>query len=136
VRDRLGNITTFDVPGAAGTFPVAIDSFGEVTGVYADSSNLAHSFTRDGLGNFTTFDCPGFDQTFAAAITQGGIIVGQCETGENFKGFRRDLTGNVVPFTIPVPNKGVSPTSINGWSSGGIVGGYVDLSGVSHGFRR
>jgi hypothetical protein len=139
VRDGLGSITTFDVPGAAssGTFPVAIGIGLNVTGIYADSSNLTHSFGRDGAGNITTFDCPDFDQTFAiGASPSGGIIVGQCETGANFKGFRRDPFGNVVPFTIPVANKGVSPNAINGWGSGGIVGNYIDLGGVSHGFRR
>jgi hypothetical protein len=53
VRDRDGNFTTFDVPGAGnatdsfqGTFPRANNPSGKITGFYLDSGNLPHGFLR------------------------------------------------------------------------------------------
>ena len=51
LRDRDGNFTTFDVPGAGnapgeGTVPRANNPSGKITGFYIDSGNLEHGFLR------------------------------------------------------------------------------------------
>src|SRR5437773_2643493 len=47
LRDRNGNFTTFDAPGAGtgagqGTFPFAISLDGQITGFYTDGTNANH----------------------------------------------------------------------------------------------
>jgi hypothetical protein len=53
LRDRDGNFTTFDAPGAGnatdsyqGTLPTANNPSGKITGSYVDSGNLQHGFLR------------------------------------------------------------------------------------------
>src|SRR5215468_3049952 len=57
-------ITTFDVPGAAtsagkGTFAVAINPAGTITGYFLDAGKVHHGFLRDRGGAVTTIDVPG-----------------------------------------------------------------------------
>lgn len=51
LRDRWGNVTTFDAPSADktpdsynGTFPVSINDEGKITGYYVDANNVNHGF--------------------------------------------------------------------------------------------
>jgi hypothetical protein len=55
LRNRDGNITTFDAPGAGtvgslgggqGTQPMTINAEGAITGFYTDSKNVVHGFLR------------------------------------------------------------------------------------------
>ena len=52
VQSPLGDITTFDAPGAGtasgqGTIPATPNLFGAITGQYIDASNLHHGFLRN-----------------------------------------------------------------------------------------
>ena len=44
LRARDGTFTTFDPPGAVGTFPLAINPAGAVTGSYTDANFVVHGF--------------------------------------------------------------------------------------------
>ena len=58
LRNPLGQVTTFDYPGASGTGAVNIASNGRVTGIYFDNNGAGHGFV--GLaGSLTAFDVPG-----------------------------------------------------------------------------
>jgi hypothetical protein len=51
VRAASGTVTTFDAPGAGtsalqGTFPISINTTGEITGTYLDGSYAYHGFVR------------------------------------------------------------------------------------------
>ena len=51
VRDKKGNITTFDPAGAGGspgqgTFVASINAAGEITGSYIDAGDVRHGFVR------------------------------------------------------------------------------------------
>jgi hypothetical protein len=91
-RDNLGNITSFDVPGAGtgedqGTLATAVNAAGTITGYYIDSNSIGHGFVRSQAGSFVTFDDknagnkPG-QGTFPNCINQLGQIAGEF-TGVN-----------------------------------------------------
>jgi len=48
VRSAMGDIDTFDAPGAgsAGTFPKGINDRGEIVGYYEDGNFVIHGFVR------------------------------------------------------------------------------------------
>ena len=46
LRTHDGSFTTFDAPGAAGTFPSNVASTGAITGNYLDANGTSHGFLR------------------------------------------------------------------------------------------
>jgi hypothetical protein len=46
VRAKDGTITTFDAPGSTGTFELAINPAGVITGAFSDASGATHGFLR------------------------------------------------------------------------------------------
>jgi hypothetical protein len=77
IRDRNGNVTTFDCPNptnAVGTQPQSINAGGDVAGVcsHANQSNNSSGFVRDRQGNFTFFDPPNSSGIRALSINAGG----------------------------------------------------------------
>jgi len=75
VRDRDGEITIFNGPGAVGTFPQNINAAGVITGNYISNSGQ-HGFVRDRDGELTTFDPPGSTDTAPTSINTAGAITG------------------------------------------------------------
>ena len=125
-------ITTFDVPDAAGTFPLAINRDGQVTGYYWDIAFQKHGFVRDLSGILTTFDVPGSINTVPVAIDADGQITGTYEDSVAVHGFLRRPDGSLLLFDAP----GSSGTYPRGISPGGLITGYYyDDSGI-HGFIR
>ncbi len=60
VRGPLGDITTFDIPGAVnGTYPAAINAEGTITGNWCDVNDACPGFVRSPLGTVTSFHAPG-----------------------------------------------------------------------------
>jgi probable HAF family extracellular repeat protein len=122
-----GNYTSFDVPGAFGTFARGINASGQIVGGYLDAGHMYHGFLLSG-GNYTTFDVPGGNNAFAHAINASGQIVGSYNY-PNQQGF---LFSGGSYTTIDVP--GSIATDANGINDAGqIVGGFWDASG-EHGF--
>ena len=85
-NERNTSFITFDVPGAGtgpfqGTFGIANNPAGAITGYYADASNLNHGFLRAPDGTLTTFDAPGAGTgpgqgTFPFCNNPAGAITG------------------------------------------------------------
>jgi uncharacterized membrane protein len=69
-------VTTFDVAGASGTQPSAINSSGTVVGSYQDASFTYHGFMRTSAGEVYTFSVPGAIATYAVGINDSGMIAG------------------------------------------------------------
>jgi len=69
------DFASIDVPGAIGTFARAINSNGDIVGMYFDSAFNEHGFLLH-AGAFTLLDFPGAEQTEANGITSHGDIVG------------------------------------------------------------
>ncbi|HET8923588.1 MAG TPA: hypothetical protein VFN26_11400 [Candidatus Acidoferrum sp.] len=123
VRAVSGTITApIDAPGAAtsgcalkfdvsvvGTIPIGIDTAGDITGIYTDTSCVRHGFVRTANGTFTSFDVPGaFTPSVSTCSTTKGSP--QCALG------------------------GTNPVRIS--TAGDTAGVYEDASGVFHGFVR
>jgi len=143
LRDRAGNITTFDVPGASsgywqGTFAWAINDAGTVVGSYTTTSSTSfQGFLRDAAGNFTTFDIPGQtinrDTQGPSGINNIGQIVGIAEGNPGENGFLGVADGTFSVFT---PDAGYTEyISINFF--GRVAGTYADATARAlHGFSR
>ena len=74
-----GVVTSFDVPGAAGTQARGIGPSGEIVGSYwrpGEPGVAAHGFRRSAAGDITTFDNPGHLYTIAQRVLPDGTILG------------------------------------------------------------
>lgn len=129
------SFTTIDVPFSdADNFSGlgAINSNGQIVGVYDTTSGASHAFLDD-HGVFTIIDFPGAVATVPTRLTPGGqIITGFYIDSSGVQHGYRDDDG--VFSTIDVP--GATNTAALGITPGGqtIIGFYVDSSGVNHGF--
>ena len=160
VRTAGRVFTNFDAPGAGaspptgkvqGTIPTAIDTTGNVTGVYIDANNAYHGFLRTADGTITEFDAPGASSaanrgTSPMAMNDAGEIVGFYTTGDLnsnsvYHGFVRAANGAIATIDAPGAGsgespigrkQGTSPSAIN--ASGEIAGTYVDSNNNRHGF--
>lgn len=137
---QQGTFTTFDAPGAGtglnqGTFPVAINPAGAVTGYYYDANFVIHGFLRAGDGTLTAFDPPGSQFTFVTGINPEGAITGSY-ADVNFMGhgFLRAPDGTFTTFDAPGDVNGTGASGIN--PAGAITGTWYDANFVSHGFLR
>ena len=69
------DFASIDVPGSTGTEARAINSNGDIVGMYLDSAFNEHGFLLH-AGAFTLLDFPGAEQTEAHGINSHGDIVG------------------------------------------------------------
>ena len=143
-------IVSIDAPDAAaamyrGTVALAIDSAGDVAGVYSDSNNVVHSFIRSAAGTITEFDGPQVnglaDQaTIPIGFDTAGDLAGvYVDAAGQTHGFMRTAGGVTTPIDAPPtvsPGNGTAgdtiPTSID--AAGDVAGVYVDSNQVTHGF--
>lgn len=161
VRAADGTVATFDAPDAGtssngnyvrGTFPMSINTAGDVVGVYFDANNGYHGFLRLADGAITEFDAPGAGAassrgTAAMSINDtdeiaGFYTTGNYQTNSVYHGFLRTANGTYT--TIDAPNAG----TVGGGSSkpgtqviainaaGEIAGSYLDSNMNRHGFMR
>ena len=127
---RRGVFTLIDHPDAAGpTAAFGINNRGDVAGRYVGADTL-HGYLRR-RGRYTTLDPPDSSFTVARGIDDSGRIVGFYVDGNDgsVHGFLRDGRGYQ---NLDVP--GADVTVAMGISVTRIVGGSIDLNGVSHGF--
>jgi hypothetical protein len=154
-------IMTIDAPGAGtsigyGTEGIAINSAGQIAGLYAGYSNAMRAWVRDTYGRVVMFDAPGAGSTGqgSALLTgepsQGTYAVGMDDSGA--------VTGNVINaygvshgfllaadgtsftmFDAPHAGKGSGQGTFAGSlsPSGGVISGwYLDATGMYHSFLR
>lgn len=135
--DKKGALTYFGAPGTpginrGGTYPVAINDVGTVTGVFQGADGV-HGFVRAANGTFSMFDVKGATAINPAGMNQIGEVTGTyTDANALLHGFIRDARGQIVTFDVP----GASPTipyAIN--LTGEVSGGYLDSDGM-HGFVR
>ena len=139
------NIIMFDAPNSGGTIATAINSTGQITGYYQDTtSGITHGFLRETDGTIITFDGPPLtlaysDFTVGLAINSAGQIAGSyveysVPAGEFLEhGFLRDSDGTITTFDIGhrVLNSAINPAAQ-------IAGSYVfsDLPSPTAAFLR
>lgn len=147
-RDPLGNVSTFDAPGAGtatnqGTTAVAISNSGFIAGSYVDSGNVSHGFLRGPGGTFMLFDAPGASNTYVTAVNYDATVVGYSfdSTFTRFA-YIRDSFGNftniaVANFVNPLAASINTAGRVAGYissSPNGYFGLTVDPSGVASAF--
>lgn len=118
IRDAHGAITEFYAPGAGqgdgqGTFMptfYGLNPAGAIVGWYVDSLNVMHGYLRAPDGKFTPFDAPG-------AGTDSSVCAGA------------PAAPGAPPLLV-----GTQALSLN--PEGAVVGQYIDITCVSHGFLR
>jgi hypothetical protein len=163
LRTTDGKITTIDAPGASGasgtipfpttgtnpgTYAIAGDACGLVTGYAIDSRSVAHGYVRGVDGTFTMFDVPGAGTgpgqgSFAGNIgLSGEVIAGWYvdATGMNH-GFLRAGNGAITKFDVPAAATGPGLGTMTAWAqcvnaAGAITGYYFDQNGAGHGYVR
>ncbi len=163
VRATDGTITTLDAPGAGagggtiplptvgtnpGTYAVAGDACGLVTGYFIDSRNVAHGYLRAADGTLTVFDVPhagtGNGQgTFAGNMSMSGeVIAGDyVDATGMYHGFLRAANGTVTEFDVPAAATGPGLGTTTFWAqcvnpAGAMTGSYLDANGAFHGYVR
>jgi len=157
-KEGGGTITTFDAPVAStgpglGTFPIAINGTGEITGYYYGADFWTHGFLRTHDGSLTTFDVPGGGPgggTVPAGINPAGEITGYFLNNVSlaFDGFVHAPNGTLTTFDDPDAGSGSFQgtfvfgestfTTNNGGinAAGAIAASYIDASNAGHGFLR
>jgi len=152
VANGTPTFATFDAPGAGttlnqGTFPVGIDTAGDVAGMYFDTKNAFHGFVRSAAGTITEFDVSGAPTsighrgTVPMSMNTGGDITGfYVDANDVRHGFLRAAASGAITGPVDVPGAGASalqgtvPLSID--TAGDITGFYIDAGGTFHGFVR
>jgi hypothetical protein len=125
--------TTFDVPGAVGTYPASINQAGQITGQWWDSGT-GHSFLRNTDGSIVTFDPPsGAYWSTATSINNLGQITGYFTDALGYHGYYRDTSGNITTFEASAGQNNLVSSAIN--DNGSIVG-YYRTGALQHGFFR
>ena len=127
-----GTYSMFNVPAAAGTYPLFITAGGVIGGEYlASKASVAGTgFLFDG-SSYTTIDPPGATRSFVVGIGPGGEIVGSwSESSGASHGF---IYSGKLYHTIDFP--GATATTMLGVNAlGSLVGDYRDSNGNSHPF--
>jgi hypothetical protein len=143
IRDKHGNITEYDPPGASeGTFTGGIDAGGEVAGYYLDANFVYHGFLREKDGRITDIDVPGAGTgsgqgTGATGIAENGAIAGfYVDVNGAFHGVARSPSGKITTFDAPGAGTGAGQGTegISSNPSGSVAGVYADGNNVVHGF--
>jgi hypothetical protein len=137
-----GTFISFDAPGAVnGTFPVAMNSAGAITGQYIDGNSAYHGFLRNQNGTLVSFDVPGasmapFNGTSPEGINDSGAITGGYgdNVGSGFHGFVLASNGDLSTFDAPDAAFGTEGNAIN--AAGSTTGFDIDANSVGHGFLR
>jgi hypothetical protein len=131
--------TTFQVPGAVGTYPVSINDSETITGYYTEPAGTQGGFVRSADGAVETFQVPGSIVTEPVGINSAGEVVGYYEfTAGVPQAFIRSADGQITTFAAPTDasptNKIAQPAAIN--DAGEIVGNYPDVPQGSRVFVR
>ena len=127
-----GKFTAISFPKSIGTQPTGINDKGEVVGLYLDSANVQHGFSKIGT-KYASIDVTG-DTSAAAwgvnnkgqitvyAINSAGGFDAFLKTGKTFKNIN-DPSAGTLGTVVHTPN-----------NKGDIDGTYYDSSNLTHGW--
>ena len=129
-----GTLTSYSVPGAAGTLAYEINNSKQlVVGYFIDSSGILHGQYRDARGRLHfPIDPTGSVATVLFGLNDRNWVVGRyADSAGATHGLFFIPPNQFATFDYP----GSTFTSLNGINDKGIiVGRYVDASGIAHGF--
>jgi hypothetical protein len=138
VRDASGNLTTFAVPGATGTWAYTINKAGVVAGFWLDANSIGHGYLRSPSGLIQSYDAPkGTGTTLGGApfINDDGVVASTAYNASNnaFEPFIRNRAGDFTIFSV----SGSKTAIINGVNNNSqVCGTFLGQKGVAYGFLR
>jgi hypothetical protein len=140
VKDRRGEVASFDVPDASFLLVKGNNDRGQVVGEYGDAGatpgpdgmlppGSVHGFVRDRRGAIRSFDVPFFRLHDVADINDRGQIVGYYDNPDNAGGgaFLREPNGAITRIDVP----GALVTNAHAINNRGqVVGAYLEAGAV------
>ena len=122
-----GVFTTYDFPGSQNTYFYALGNSGNAAGHYQDSDGLYHGVVLEN-GELRQYDFPGAVQTEIYGISDvTGVLTGNFIGAD---GVRRGFSGEII---VEYPDASATYADFV-YSSGLIVGSYVDAEGLYHSY--
>jgi hypothetical protein len=139
--------TPLGVLGGQGTYAVAINKAGTITGLYVDIANTLHGFLRAPDGTITKIEVPGAGTglgqgTIPGNISPNGTIFGTYIDASNVThAFLLTPKGVLTTFDVPGAGTAAGQGTFSGWAScinpaGAVTGWFIDASNVIHGYIR
>lgn len=125
-----GKFDSLDVPDATRTEAYGINNKGDIVGFYWDSKSVVHGFVKENK-NFTTIDRPGSVRTSLYGINLSGQICGTATDSNGPYGFIEH--GAKAKLRFPGTTLSTFGFAMN--DAGDVVGQYVDVDSVVHGYR-
>ena len=102
IHEKKASYFAMQVPGALGTYPMALNDSMTVTGYYLVSPTVARAFIQDSNGVITTFSVPNSLWTEPESINTAGNITGFFEVDAGVpQGFLRYANGRLITFNPP-----------------------------------
>ncbi len=125
-----GVFTTYDFPGAEGTYFYALGNNGVAAGHYQDSDGLYHGVILGEDGELRQYDFPGAVETqiFGYSDATGKLTGSMVDAS----GVRRGFSGDTI---VEFPGAPETYADFVG-RLGNIVGSYVDAAGTYHAYFR
>lgn len=90
---------TFQIPGAFGVYPTAMNDKRQVTGLYDDPAGR-HGFVWQPGGTPVTFDIAGTSTLEPRGISATGVVAGFCMEGGRQEGFIRTPDGTITTYNV------------------------------------
>ena len=133
VRTPDGNITTYNVLGAASTEAAGINDAGSIAGTYF-LNGPPSGYVRNPTGQWALFNYPGAAFTIPTSINAAGVIAGTYNDSHGLRhGFVRANDGTMTQF-IPSSCGNPNVYSIN--AGGAVSGDCQDGHSVQHCYLR
>ncbi len=146
IRNRQGDISAFDAPGAGigaflneGTYAESVNDREAVAGYFQDVRLRYHGFIRNPNGAFVTFEAPGAGAqagqgTYINVLNDYGEAAGGLYDANNVgHAFVRSPEGKITQFDPP---GAVFSEAIGLNALGTTTGVYYDAANALHGFER
>ena len=124
-----GVFTTYDFPGAQGTYFYALGNNGVAAGHYKDSDGLFHGVVLEN-GELIEYNFPGSVETeiYGYSDSTGAMTGSFIDTS----GVRRGFSGDTI---VEYPGAPETYADFVSWTRH-IVGSYVDAEGIYHAYMR
>jgi probable HAF family extracellular repeat protein len=126
--------TTFNMPGAATTYPASINDNQEVVGNWVDQKNVEHGFYWNPTAGFSDIDVTGDTAMYLVGINNQSVILGEWQDANTPPKFHCVTIVNGKPTaSVNVPHSlytvGIAINNV-----GQVVGNYETQEGVVRGF--
>lgn len=149
LRSPEGKVTKLSEPNADtthgdfnGTYPMSLNSWGAITGLYQKVDEVFHGFIREPNGAYIEVDDPAagdaaFQGTWPSTINDRGEVAGfYIDSSNGYHGFIRSSEGEFTTVDDPNANNGTYIALEQGLNVRGAVAGWYNVGSVSYGFIR